>query len=217
MTDNRCPHGSILSFDVGIRHLAYCHVRRSPSQCWEIVEWDVIDLDRVTSVEMCASRLMGVLEARFPHPSADDAEKRFDVVLVERQPKSRSIMMVAVQMFLCAYFSLPSGCAKRVKFMSAKGKLAMKHEVPPSSSSSRTESVEPVKPVEPVKEGRRRAKSLYNRQRYMENKAYAVHTTKHYLEHVLCDFANLTLLDQYCKKDDLCDAFLQSMAFIESF
>lgn len=184
---------SILSFDVGIRHLAFCHlvVAGQGTPSYRIEDWDVIDLDKVPSVETCAERLMRELHARFP-------ASRFDVVLVERQPKSRSIIMVAVQMFLCAYFSLAKVDATKrvgqVKFISATRKLDMSLLPPPLDQQA----------PEPV------VKS------YAANKAYAVKAARYYLEHVLEDFANLCLLDTYKKKDDLCDALLQGIAYVES-
>ena len=51
--------------------------------------------------------------------------------------------------------------------------------------------------------------------KYCLNKSYAIDATKKYLE-VMEDFANLSLLEEYKKKDDLCDAFLQAIAFIEN-
>ena len=182
---------SILSFDVGIRHLAFCHMTHDGwhEKSCKILKWDVIDLGPVTSVEMCASRLMTELDARF-------AELNVDVVLVERQPKSRSIIMVAVQMFLCSYFSLRRlhGHVKDVKFISAQRKLGMA-SLPDEISSLERET----------DAGKR----------YAANKKYAILVTRHYLEHVLGDFGNLVLLDMYPKKDDLCDSLLQGLAYIE--
>ena len=176
---------SILSFDVGIRHLAFCHISHegwNEASC-SIQQWDVIDLGPVPSVEVCASRLMTELDRRFKGLEVD-------LVLIERQPKARSIIMVAVQMFLCAYFSMAklNKRVKEIKFISAQRKLNMKH-------------VEPNMEVE-------------GKTQYAANKKYAIHVTRHYLE-LLGDLGNLVLLDMYPKKDDLCDAFLQAVAYIE--
>lgn len=194
----RGPLRRILSFDVGIRHMAYCaleHDPRSGHRCASgvtILDWDVIDLDRVDSVEACAERLMAALEARFKGSC-------FDVVLVERQPKSRSIMMVAVQMLLCGYFSLArvQHRVKSVKFISATRKLALAECGAANDVACQ------------------HAGDQSDRQRYAQNKAFAIRAARHYLEHVLADFANLALLEQYTKKDDLCDSLLQAVAFIE--
>lgn len=187
---------SILSFDVGIRHLAYCRLTHdgwSPSTC-KIEQWDVIDLGPVRSVEQCAFLLMKELETRF-------AQDRVDLVLVERQPKSRSIIMVAVQMLLCSYFSLGKvrGSIGDVRFLSAGRKLAMSAVANPALDPAKTST----------------DKQQQQKSRYTANKKYAIEATRHYLEHVLADFANLALLSMYPKKDDLCDALLQAIAYIE--
>lgn len=196
----------ILSFDVGIRHLAYC-VLRVPSASSSstpastlvrgavIERWDMIDLETVSSVEACCKRLTDELHARFGF-------EHFDVVLVERQPKHRSIMMVAIQMFLCCYFNVSRAVnsrSSRVRFMHASCKLAC--------------HCEQQQQKEPEPSGRTRGQQ--QAARYKENKRRAVATCMHYLTEVLEDFANAALLEQYPKKDDLCDAFLQAVAFVE--
>ena len=196
---------SILSFDVGIRNLAFCLLKNSniepkgedskdskDSKFGHIDAWDVIDLgkvSKVTSVEECAKRLSAELAARF------GALEPVDYVIIERQPQTRSIMMVAIQMFLCMYFSAPER-AICVRFSSASRKLCMELIDFPR-----------FLPIE-CKEGK-------NKKKYCMNKAYAIDATKKYLE-VMEDFANLSLLEEYKKKDDLCDAFLQAIAFVEN-
>jgi hypothetical protein len=206
----------ILSFDVGIRHLAFCciehPIRDRSAAAITLVDWDVIDLERVESVEACSDRLMSALDARF-------AEARFDVVLVERQPKARSIIMVAVQMLLCGYFSLAKahGRVQSVRFISATRKLAMAQSQCAGSGSAGNAGGETQSNTASDRRGRRMKRDpKEQRVKYAQNKAYAVATTRHYLEHVLSDFANLSLLEQYPKKDDLCDAFLQAVSFVET-
>jgi hypothetical protein len=173
---------SVISFDVGIRHLAYCYMTRN-----EIMKWDVIDLGPVPNVETCAERLLSVLDELFKDLTCD-------VVLIERQPKARSIIMVAVQMFLCSFFTTLKlrEKVKEVKFMSAQWKLEMAH-------------------------GPKLVKTDHDKkEQYKMNKKYAMDVTRHYLEVVMGDFGNLMLFDMYAKKDDLADAFLQGMSYFEN-
>jgi hypothetical protein len=116
--------------------------------------------------------------------------------------------MVAVQMFLCAYFSLAKthGRVGDVKFISAQRKLAM--------ACAPEEGPESAGPV-PTKAGSTAGSKAGSKEKYAENKKYAISATRHYLEHVIEDFGNLVLLDMYRKKDDLCDSFLQAVAFVE--
>ena len=190
MTDPKSNTKSILSFDVGIRHLAYCHLSHDgwDASTIKINAWDVIDLGPVASVEICADKLMAELKRRFAVEAAD-------LVLIERQPRSRSVIMVAVQMFLCAYFSQDKARFKAVKFISAQRKLAMQL-LPDEMQSANRALVEDKS------------------KKYAENKKYAIQVTRHYLE-TLGDFGNLVLLDMYPKKDDLCDSYLQAVAYVE--
>lgn len=214
----------ILSFDVGIRHLAYCVLLvprfgsgTSPRQRLEraqIEAWDMIDLDRVPSVDVCCKRLTDELHKRFAFDS-------FDVVLIERQPKHRSIVMVAIQMFLCNYFHVAravNGNACAIKFMHASKKLYCC-------------DVSPVPVKEPTtttgqnkfrSKGGGFTRKRYSKAdaaeaaaRYKDNKRRAIEMCTKYLEDVLQDYANAALLEQYSKKDDLSDAFLQAVAFVE--
>jgi hypothetical protein len=205
----------------------------------EILAWDVIDLGPVSSVEACADRLCAALEARFgpnsgslnpehrhPTPTHGDAGENVgekanvleevaalaDVVLIERQPKARSIIMVAVQMLLCGYFALAKqqGRVGDVRFVSASKKLEL---VPPNAIST-TLPREPRLAPKGYRAGRQ-ARDAEARKRYAANKKFAVDAARAYLEHELQDFANLALLDQYPKKDDLCDALLQAIWYVE--
>jgi Mitochondrial resolvase Ydc2 / RNA splicing MRS1 len=193
----------ILSFDVGIRHLAYCEVLIPSSYATlknvddmvrgcTIEKWDIIDLDRVSSVDMCCRRLTDELHRRFPI-GPDLAS--VDVVLVERQPKHRSIMMVAIQMFLCCYFntaraSLGKRCCA-VHFMHASKKLLY-------SATDGGIDVGNTNDVCSINSNRRPAARRMSKQerqreqaaRYKDNKKRAVDLCSRYLSDVMEDFAN---------------------------
>jgi hypothetical protein len=141
----------------------------------------MIDLGTVNSVEQFASRLCQELDQRFSHfPDIDH-------VIIERQPKARSIMMVAIQMFLCMYFT-PR--AKKVNFASACRKLDMNF-----LNFPRIVSQEPAK-------------------KYAANKAYAIAAANKYLSVMKNNTVNDMI--KFKKKDDVADAFLQAVAFIEN-
>ena len=189
---------SILSFDVGIRHLAYCKLAdiRQPLEIGRVAEWNVIDLGPVESVTECASRLTRELEIRF-------ADFCGDYVIIERQPKAKSIIMVAVQMLLCSYFTVLSvrGQVGRVCFANALAKLKMLH-YPAEYHSS-------------LKKLPKKEREKADRVRYAANKKYAVEATEKYLGERMKDEKNLAFLNRFTKKDDLCDSFLQAVAFVE--
>ena len=219
----------ILSFDVGIRHLAYCylavHKKWDVSSC-QILSWNVIDLGPVGNVETCALSLMKHLQGKFYDTSAD-------IVLIERQPKARSIIMVAVQMFLCAFFTLRvvvttapkeggeeelekvNNTVDKVKFISASWKLQMAQSSKLLSNADDGSNNNDDGATTTNARASKTTAAATKRVSYANNKKYAIDTARHYLEHVLQDFGNLTILDMFKKKDDLCDALLQALAYVE--
>lgn len=204
----------LVSFDVGIRHLAYCVLRamkpanpetnsiKDSIKAAAIERWEVIDLQKVTSVDACCKKLVEELHERFKFEA-------FDVVLIERQPKNRSVMMAAIQMFLCTYFNVsrivqeprPRGT---VKFMHARRKLLCCHNTLPDDTIAKAEK-------SMSKLEKQRAKAA----RYRDNKKRAIESCLIYLNDVLQDAANATFLGKFKKKDDLADSFLQAIAYLE--
>eukprot|EP00798_Chlamydomonas_sp_ICE-L_P015399 gene15399-21483_t len=104
------PH-SFLSFDVGTRNLAFCRMSFSENliASGKVTEWEVIDLggSSVSNFpERCALVLTAEMEKRFGTKLREGGQgENIDYILIERQPKRRSMIMMAVQMFLCQYFS----------------------------------------------------------------------------------------------------------------
>jgi hypothetical protein len=195
---------SILSFDVGLRHLAICRidgVSLGTQEFGKVSNWEVLDLGQVSTVEQCCLRLLQELDQRF---HAQDFA--CDWVVIERQPRAKSVIMVALQMFLCGYFTLMKtrGHIKYgVKFSSACRKLNMQL----------LKFVD--RPDFAVKGTPRKERDRLNRARYAANKKYAINASLIYLEHMK-DTGAIEILNKTKKKDDLCDAFLQALAFVEN-
>jgi hypothetical protein len=207
---------TVLSFDVGIRHLAYCKledVNAPPNvmstRLGRIAEWDVIDLGTVKSVEECSFKLASKLEELFSCYVGD-------FVIIERQPRARSIIMVAIQMLLCSYFTVLKvrGAVGDVRFASASNKLRMMYSEGIDNQPIILDSRQ-FRPAVP-KKGNKKEREKEDRKRYAANKKYAIDATQLYLgPSLMADDANLKKLARYKKKDDLCDAFLQAVAFVE--
>ncbi len=202
----------LISFDVGTRNLAYCVVEFTNVDAkfvCKIDAWDVLDLGGSNnSTEKCSLVLTRVLNETFK----DIPSLKIDFVLIERQPK-RSVSMLAVQMFLCQYFSgyVHNGHIRHVHFVSPKLKLdhsylrmIMGRGWTESTSSSPSVSGVSSSVSSVVVRGRAK---------YAKNKKDAVNAVRHILEHVLIDHAKLVEFDAASKRDDLADAFLQGLCW----
>ncbi len=200
----------LISFDVGTRNLAYCvaeFTNVDTKFVCRIDAWDVLDLGGSNnSTEKCSLVLTRILNETFK----DIPSLKIDFVLIERQPK-RSVSMLAVQMFLCQYFSgyVHDGHVKHVQFVSPKLKLDhsyLRMILGRGWTESSTSSTSDTSSVSSVAVVRGRAK-------YAKNKKDAVNAVRHILEHALIDHAKLVEFDAASKRDDLADAFLQGLCW----
>ncbi len=196
----------VLSFDVGIRHLAFAELEAKPSPlstdgagatlrplAVRLVRWENIDLGPGVRGADVPEAVVDALEQRFLDVDASP----FDVVLIENQPAFKNPTMKSVQVALHTFFALLGRCvpgavhAVRLVSASAKAKVREGGE----------EEAGPRKGL---------ASS-----RYRDRKGAAVQACVHYLEHVLCDEARLACMLAHAKQDDLSDCLLQAVWFLE--
>lgn len=83
--------GRVLSFDVGIRNLAYCHTSDGTIEDWGVLNVQGKDLGHV------ANAVVNTLDQHF-------AGVAFDQVLIENQPVMKNPTMKSVQMLIYSYF-----------------------------------------------------------------------------------------------------------------
>lgn len=81
----------VLSFDVGIRNLAYCHTSDGTIEDWGVLDVHGKDLGHM------ANAVANTLDQHF-------AGIAFDQVLIENQPVMKNPTMKSVQMLIYAYF-----------------------------------------------------------------------------------------------------------------
>ena len=86
---------AVLSFDVGIRNLAYCLVEGEQGSP-RVLKWDVLDV-HAKDIEAMSSKLVGVLYDLF-------AEDDISQVLIENQPVMKNPTMKSVQMIIYSFF-----------------------------------------------------------------------------------------------------------------
>lgn len=184
----------VLSIDVGIRNLAFCEFDLAPLAC-RIVRWEVVDvIDKAKSTfDELSDALIRVLDDRFC-----GCEDVIDHVIIENQPvtmnpKIKSIAVMIYTFFRC--MNLCTGNAPCVRFISAQRKLHTLRHVPDDICLAPSASMP-----------------------YAEKKRLAQVLCRHYLDTVM----DISTRDQWSpilngakKKDDLCDSFLQGVAFME--
>lgn len=184
-----------LSFDVGIKNLAYCLYDNESDT---IIEWGIIDLSEDTlcvkkniSISKISSIMMRTFKDKFKNVN-------ITYVLIENQPVMKNPLMKSIQMLLFSYFSyiknIEDSCIEDIVFVSAvkKNKYMDKY----------------------VKEKELEIDIDKQKNKYR----YYKKTSIRCVENILCEMENAS--DKLCefqshkKKDDLADAFLQCKAYL---
>jgi hypothetical protein len=187
----------LLSFDVGIIHLAYAELVVSGPSIYKLARWGVMDvtdgagMPKKNVIDVLSQQLLDTLDREFNDPSI-----MYDFVLIENQPANKNPLMKSVQMIIYTYFNclrMYVGNIGAVRLVSATRKLNMLH------------SVEPPAPT-PM---------LSASEQYRLRKATAVRIATHYLSEVMHDPDMAGVLRSSKKKDDLSDCLLQALWFAE--
>lgn len=185
----------ILSFDIGIKNLAYC---KFDTEHNHIDEWGIINL--VADNELCKSvrlsdmcdRLIMALDDAF------DANNPIDLVLLENQPVLKNPVMKSIQMMLFTYFMLRKvhdSTVSEVILVSARRKTAvftLSDEVEQRISMLKS----------PYAQTKLRGKEI-TRELIQQHKV------------TLSEQAS-TSYEKSKKKDDMADAFLQAWTHLRS-
>lgn len=186
----------ILSFDVGLRHLAYAilsvdgHSVESNEKKIGLERWGVVDVmegveEGNKSRDALTAAIVHTLDREFYNLGLPEGEEpQYDHVLIENQPARKNPEMKCVQTAIHTYFAtlrMYLGCVGEIHLVSAKRKL----------------------------QGEEAGKKASYRQR----KALSVELGKKVLAEMGADAA-LVQLASIKKKDDLCDALLQGIEWL---
>ena len=112
----------ILSFDIGIRNLAYCY-----SQDENIIDWNVFDIKGDTVTDTCEKCIKILYETFNDDP--------IDQVLIENQPAQKNPTMKTIQIVVYSFFAYQKVIGPKVianiNFVSAnrKNKFADKFKI----------------------------------------------------------------------------------------
>ena len=180
--------GYVLSFDIGIKNLAYCILKKE-DESYAIHDWDIITL--VKDEEKCNANKMDllILGSRL----MDELDKHTDflkipVIVIENQPVLKNPKMKSIQMMVYSYFILKNRNLQdfQIKLFSARNKLSI-YNGPPIEIESKSKN-----------------KYTIRKKLSIEYTKYMIQDHPEYLE----------FLTNHKKKDDLCDCFIQGACYL---
>ena len=176
----------IVSFDVGLRHLAFA-VLLVDDECQVTLErWEVVDvLSGMEKGKSAPDALTTAIVETLDREFYDPGSTSYDAILIENQPARKNPEMKGVQMAIHTYFAtlrMYVGCVKDIHLVSAGRKLQTQDAGKKAS--------------------------------YRERKALSVELGRKALVE-MGDEAALEKLARTKKKDDLCDALLQGLEWIK--
>lgn len=188
----------ILSFDVGIKNLAYCQI---DSLTQDILDWHIIDC----SVSKNANVIVKLIEELENLPNLLES----DTILIEKQPSfnpQMRIISTAIYVYFTLRLNYEQGTKTKILYYSAKNKLKLCNETTYLQDKNEGKS-----------NGTLRGKKGKSKSYYYNKKA-AIEQTKIFIENkskTLALYENyLTFFTKSKKKDDLADSYLQALAYI---
>ena len=197
----------ILSFDIGIKNLSYCVMYKDETydsinkNNIKIVDWGIIQLieDGVKCKGVPLDKITTTLYNKLHNIFIDyDISK----VLLENQPVLKNPVMKSIQMIIYGYFAYEKNIMGReieyIKLINASNKLKLGRNLKEINNS---EDILKIK------------------SKYTRNKKLAIIYTNYFLKERLIveDHEKYNdIFNNHKKKDDLADAFLQGLYFIEN-
>ena len=189
----------LLSFDIGIKNLAYCILNYNAEDNSDItiIKWNIIPL--LDKNEKCKGFPLDEITKRmYEQLNKEFYSYDIDIVLLENQPVLKNPIMKSVQMILFSYFQYQKIMLNReiklIKFINAGNKLKVGRNFNEINYNAEINAI----------------KSKYTR-----NKKFAILYTNKILIDRLKDSKNNEYFNKHKKKDDLADAFLQAIYYID--
>jgi hypothetical protein len=215
----------VVSFDVGIKNLAYSIIsfanqqRSNNDDKYNILklitlqEWHKIDLQSSKyDLENISHNLLEVLD-NITYNQIDNIQNQEVHIVIENQPALKSPTMKSIQIIiytffntLCKYMNL----TMTIKLISAKSKLKYIESFNEfaqymNEEQNRFQELQQVSRVKRVPK---------EKQGYAKNKDDSVQFTKWLFNHVIHDDVHKQELEDIKKKDDICDSLLQGLFYI---
>lgn len=197
----------ILSFDIGIKNLSYCVMYKDETydsinkNNIKIIDWGIIQLidDGVKCKGVPLDKITSTLYNKLYNKFID---YNITKVLLENQPVLKNPVMKSIQMIIYGYFAYEKNIMGReieyIKLINASNKLKLGKNLKEINNS---EDILKIKT------------------KYTRNKKLAIIYTNHFLKErlIVKDYEKYNdIFNNHKKKDDLADAFLQGLYFIEN-
>lgn len=192
-----------ISFDIGIKNLALCILKKTATNI-HILDWRIISLaDKkkdIKGIDDISERIYMELD----NIIGDLKEKGYeeiDYVLIENQPSNLNGIMKTIQYIIYCYFSL-------LKYWD---KIVDNVVLVNASLKTKTHDYKPEIQVKMDAAQKTKNSKGFRQDKYKMNKQTSIEICKNYIKDdaVLCE-----IFDNNKKKDDLCDACLQAVAYI---
>ena len=192
-----------ISFDIGIKNLALCILKKTESEI-KILDWRILSLaDKkkdIKGIDDISERIYMELDNIIGNLKELGIDE-IDYVLIENQPSNLNGIMKTIQYIIYCYFSL-------LKYWD---KIINNVVLVNASLKTKTHDYKPDIQVKMDETQKTKNVKGFRRDKYKMNKQTSIEICKNYIKEdaYLCD-----IFDNNKKKDDLSDACLQAVAYI---
>ena len=192
-----------ISFDIGIKNLALCILKKTESEI-KILDWRILSLaDKkkdIKGIDDISERIYMELDNIIGNLK-ELGINEIDYVLIENQPSNLNGIMKTIQYIIYCYFSL-------LKYWD---KIIDNVVLVNASLKTKTHDYKPDIQVKMDETQKTKNVKGFRRDKYKMNKQTSIEICKNYIKDdaYLCD-----IFDNNKKKDDLSDACLQAVAYI---
>lgn len=194
-----------ISFDIGIKNLALCILKQTTEEI-QIIDWRIISLAEkkkdIKGIDDIAERIYMELDNIIGFLKEKDIDS-IDYVLIENQPSNLNGMMKTIQYIIYCYFSLLKYWDKMIDNVVLVN----------ASLKTKTHDYKPDIQIKMDETKKAKNSKGFRSDKYKMNKQTSIEICKHYIkddDHLCEIFGNNK------KKDDLCDACLQAVAYIRT-
>lgn len=191
----------VLSFDIGIKNLAYCLFQYDPSYdfSFKIIDWNILDIsiDEKKNVMDCQSdKLFHTLHETF-------GNKEIHHVVIENQPVLKNPVMKSVQIMVYSYFKMARMLQEEIQtvcMVNAGNKLKFAFNTIQPFLIKETDEFNDI------------PTSINPKNKYKETKNASIQYVRALLS-TKNQNEQITYFDNFKKKDDLADTLLQGLYY----